>query len=455
MPRTLDEFLLEHFYKHFANQHEAFEAHVQAMTAGHALNIDQIHQIGKVATATIVQLQGTRVNMKCYVANGIALEDIQPGQIIGAYRPIVTLPPAVILKAASLSTFEQTMTRFCVVFLASFHVITAEQAFQISAMFPPQVYKTMKWQDIMLPTLTMMTTFADLLQNVQYSEPEMFHRLCVFALFMTYVVRCPDACACEILYPPEYYDLVTDNVHPNAMPHRVDMDFPFWKQGDVGSCMTHFMPRVVYAQHAILTGQYITIPSINPFSISLNVNATDDKKHPALHTIKTSEADFDTVVFKNMLLCGKMQPTETGDYLKRLTASLLQLAGRLDDLNVNPKLPTEWPCTMSPVVAMHMFLIAHLLQTLDLELPECKSAIAALEKYVPKGFSTMLWPGVYMELYCRLCRFYTHAAFDNLRKDMYILTKTHLGICPADLETDINNLMTNVPVVYLPTLVRQ
>ncbi len=422
----LDELILAAFYKHHPNHVDAFDRHVEAMTAGHALPMPQIMQVMELAKNTVWRIDGGRTNMHVTINNGIAMESIAAGQIIGTYFPLVTLPPALYLRGEAMSDMQQHMTKFTIIFYTAFAVATKQQADTITQMFSPQTYKKVKWADVLMPALSMMVTFADFFEEINMEEDEFVFRLQLFALFVTLVVRCPDSCACEILYPPEYYDLVTDNVRPNCMLHKLNVNLPFIKRLDVAVCTSHFMPRVVYAQHSVEIGQFLTVPAINPFCV-LEVS---NKEHPSKFTPRFLRDSSSDVVLDKL---GDMLNQQTCNIVGAATdlaASMRIIVKQVDDLKPKPEYPEEWPCSMPPMLVMHMFMLSQLLYQLKPSEPIYNTVVTLLEKYVPMGFATLPWPGLNLELYSRLCRFYPEPQFLKLRQNMYAVVQQQFNFCP-------------------------
>lgn len=433
----VDELLLAAFYKHHVDQAAAFDRHVDAMTAGHALPMPQILQVIELAKHTVWRLDGACTNMQVTVNNGIVLEPVRVGQIIGTYAPLVTLPPALFLRGDALSELERHMTKFTIVFYTAFVIATKEQAVAVTQKFPPQTYKNVKWADVMMPALSMMVTFADFLEGKDMDEDEFTHRLQLFALFISLVVRCPDSCACEILYAPEYYDLVTDNVRPNCMLHKMNVDLPFVKRLDVSVCTSHFMPRVVYAQQDIDVGQFLTVPAINPFSIVEESN----NHHPCKFTPPFMRDSSTEPVLNRLATLMNQRENNIGTACTELTSSFRSMVKRLNHLKPNAEYPPEWPCTMPPMLVMHMFMLSQLVLKLDKSDPIVATIVHLLEKYVPVGFATVPWPGLNVELYSRLCRFYPEEQFNKLRESMYAVAQQQIGRCPDQLLREFDELV--------------
>ncbi len=385
---SLEDFLVERFYGLFTDKQKALDRHVDASAVAFDFTPQEMLNIELAATATYFEVDMHNLTKKhVNLANGIALDPIEPGELIQATKPLVLfLPPLAIT----------TMQEYVVPFYAAFFVAEAAWVIKAVALYPKHVLKDTKWPKLLEACLTLYVTFGEVAEKMPERPcDELNARLLLFALMATKSSECLHRCGHMRLMGPDHFQPVRDDMRPNAAFFGNNLRLPFsCTHMEAGTCGFHERAWVLYAQQPIAMGEFVTVARTNPFMAEL-----DDIYHPAqflpMLSSKSPMATYkEDSIQKEMH--GLLQKPASEERLNRVSTLIMDLALLFN--NFEPTHASPWPAAIT-FTGTELF---NILDNYVRRLPPGQSKTTAckvVDRFAVPAFASFQWPSILVDMY--------------------------------------------------------
>lgn len=353
------------------------------------LSADTVDEAYRKSKCTLFMAPGNRCTLTKAVRNGVALEEIERGEVIGTFRPVVAVPGG--SNAPSIK------------FLAAMIHADTEWLYDWTGTVPADlVCSPADLATVATVAMVLAVELAKYTSALMFTADEFSHRLALFSMLSARAVRCR-CCSATALYGTEALCLGNDcHFRPRAAFRGAHV-LPVHRPPSDEVCAVHVTePRVLRAQHPIPIGGIITVANAaNPFGQSQASAPHPKHVYPmytfrcegveaiitAGHRIKTTTTiDVDDPAltadlqrFLDTVLTGATTPISTRRMLEARTNAHNNFDGG--------PIPTEvWPC---PIPAdIHDAL-------LDLPMAD---TVDFINKHYVRGMEKAGWPAVLLDL---------------------------------------------------------
>lgn len=348
------------------------------------------------------------------IIHGILVDEagVKPGDELGLHYPVLSFP--------MFGNAREEISIMYAFFVACIHA-PLDWVAAVIKLYPNYVTTDLT-TGTLIRALNMCHVFAAHFIDDLSTQTAAGQRLVFFQLLLDYVLPCPMHCGRQILYGPEFYAMVQDDVRPNAACLLHGFATPFAPQVEFEKCSRHLRPRLVYAQHCIENGQFVTMATRHPFMDIPNETGVDPhpaRVCPSYSVGKTGAADYKFTLFPN----GKMDVGDNSKENEACTILFKKLMVNADTVEQNftelsrvlrdmaqvyCNFPSKnscanhfWPCTM-PQLALKYFNNLSVLLGMEQDLetnPEALEAMRVVTQLLPSALASMAWPSWLLDLY--------------------------------------------------------
>ena len=340
---------------------------------------------------------------------GQTLSDRDPGTVLAVYNPVV------VLSEAGPSECDDNTMSTLTQFLVAFVIADDEWVETWHSSIPKYLFKKMS-ADPYLPAeaVRLYMTLPEYAEDLELTPQEFKMRYDLFRCLMTRAISCSDGCGALIMYDHRSWEIVQDNVRPNAA-YSCDLAFPFSPVG-LGQCSVRMKPLVLISQAPMKAFDFVGVAS-RDFTTTLQHDLHPMAQYP-LRELKVKGKSVATITQDNRVV------ESTPDFCKehldnevkrkfytqyvadpfewRSSLQLLKtIAKENDNFDGGPLPSVDWPFQLNQQALGVIFCLSRLC-TNDSMAKERKAILDYLETFYVRALASMKWPCVLHDLWLNL-----------------------------------------------------
>lgn len=341
---------------------------------------------------------------------GQTMRDTDPGTVLAVHNPVV------VLAEAGPSECGDTTMLTLAQFLVAFVIADDEWVETWHSSIPKYLFTKMS-ADPYLPAeaVRLYMTLPEYAEDIELTAQEFKMRYDLFRCLMTRAISCSDGCGALIMYDHRSWEIVQDNVRPNAA-YSCDLALPFAPVGQ-GQCSVRMKPLVLVSQAPLKAFEFVGVASRDFVTLLQHNNLHPMARYP-LRKLEVKGQSVAIITQDNRVVVST--PDFRKEYLDhevkrkfwtqyvadpfnwQTSLQLLKtIAGENGNFDGGPLPSDDWPFQLNHQ-ALCVIMCLSRLCTIDGVATERKAILDYLETFYVRALASMKWPCVLHDLWLHL-----------------------------------------------------